>query len=376
MAGAVPHPRQRLDERNQIDDRLHEAEPYKIGTGTQVALQSNMPELPRAPSVSLDAPLIREIAPGALALPVTPAGEHFVRSHFATPKPPSELELGGAVAEPARLDLAALRSFAQRTQLVTLECAGNGRLSMAPLPAGEPWRRGAVSTALWTGVPLSSLLDRARLRDDVVEILVRGADRGTPAGAASELAYERALPVGLEALVALEMNGLPIPLEHGGPIRLVVPGWYGMASVKWVTAIEALVKPFAGWFQRQAYVYDDAPVTTMRVSSRIVAPADESRHPAGPLRAWGWAWSGDGRVASVSVSLDAGPWRPARVEPSSTASAWARWEITLEVSRPGHHSLRACAQDEAGNRQPEAPIWNRLGYGNNAVETIVFTVGA
>jgi DMSO/TMAO reductase YedYZ molybdopterin-dependent catalytic subunit len=334
-----------------------------------------MPELPRAPVVPVESPENREVRSGALALAITPSDAHFVRCHFPQPAAPTvEVSIGGAVGEPSHFDLEALRAFDQRTQPVTLECAGSGRLGMTPLPPGEPWRRGAVSTALWTGIPLARLLERVHVRDDVVEILVRGADRGTPKGAASEIPYECALPVGQYALLALEMNGQPIPVERGGPMRLIVPGWYGMASVKWVTAIEALTRPFDGWFHTRAYVYEDSPVTTIRVNSRIVAPVDESLQAAGPIRVWGWAWSGVAPIDSVELSLDAGPWLPAPVAESGAPGAWARWETTLDVWRTGRHSLRARAKDAAGNEQPEAPVWNRLGYGNNAVETMVFTV--
>jgi DMSO/TMAO reductase YedYZ molybdopterin-dependent catalytic subunit len=332
-----------------------------------------MPELPRAPAVSIDTPENREIAADALTLPITPTEAHFVRNHFTRPVPSFEVTVGGAVAHPRRFTLEALRALEQRTRPVTLECAGNGRLGMAPLPPGEPWRRGAVSTAIWTGVPLSALLAEVRPRDDVVELLVRGADRGTPAGAPGELAYERALPLGEEALLALEMNGEPIPLERGGPIRLVVPGWYGMASVKWVTAIEALTDSFEGWFHTHQYVYDDGPVTTLRPSSRILAPAEGSLYGPGVVQAWGWAWSAM-PIVGVQVSLDAGPWRPAALAEPETAGAWIRWQAALEVVRPGSHSLRARSRDATGQVQPEAPVRNRLGYGNNSVETVRFSV--
>jgi DMSO/TMAO reductase YedYZ molybdopterin-dependent catalytic subunit len=333
-----------------------------------------MDEQSRISTVTIEAPANREARSDALGLEITPTDAHFARRHFAVPVASQRVVVGGAVSEPAAFTVDELRSLELRTQPVTLECAGTGRVGMKPLPPGEPWGRGAVSTAVWTGVPLSTLLPRVGLRDDVVEILVRGGDRGTPSGASSEVAYERALPVGQDALLALEMNGEPIPLERGGPIRLIVPGWYGMASVKWVEAIDALTRPFDGWFHTHDYLYDDGPVTTMRVSSRIVAPAGESIRRPGSLRAWGWAWSGHAPIQSVEVSLDAGPWQATHVDPPMAANAWARWQATLEVRRAGRHSLRVRAGDAAGNLQPEAPIWNRLGYGNNVVETIVFTI--
>jgi DMSO/TMAO reductase YedYZ molybdopterin-dependent catalytic subunit len=307
----------------------------------------------------------REVAPDALVEELTPAGAHFVRSHFALPAPVDTLALDGAVARPASVRLDELRRATSRTLPVTLECAGNRRTSMTPLPPGEPWRSGAVSTALWSGVPLAALLERAGLRDDVVELLTVGAD-----------SYARALPIAAaldpDVIVAVEMNGAPVPPSHGGPLRLVVPGWYGMASVKWLRALTALTRPFAGPFQTETYVYDDGPVTTMRVSSLIVAPRDDATLAHGRVPVWGWAWSGEAAIASVELSLDAGPWRRARLSRPVGPRAWTRWHALVDVE-PGRHTLRARARDRAGRAQPEVPPANRLGYGNNLVPTIVFT---
>jgi DMSO/TMAO reductase YedYZ molybdopterin-dependent catalytic subunit len=289
-----------------------------------------------------EAPLNREAE--RLESFLTP--DHFVRCHFAQPRARGEIVVAGR-----RMSAELLREQLQRTEVVTLECAGNGRLGMAPLPPGEPWKNGAVSTAVWTGVPLASMLS---LRDDAVEIVVRGAD-----------GFARSLPVGEieRALLALEMNGGPIPAVHGGPVRLVVPGWYGMASVKWVESIEAATQPFSGRFQTESYVYDDGPVTTMRVRSHIVA--------AGNGTGWGWAWSGDGAIVGVEVSIDAGVWQNAALGPQPWPNAWVRWQTPLFVGR-GRHTLRARARDAAGHVQPESPPWNRLGYANNAVEVVTW----
>jgi len=276
------------------------------------------------------------------------------------PPLPDRLQLGGALAQPAQLQPAELRARAERSLAVTLECAGNGRSQMSPLPPGEPWRDGAVSTAVWTGVPLVELLMEAGLRDDVVEILFAGAD-----------GFQRSLP--LEAaldpavLVATEMNGEPIPPLHGAPARLVVPGWYGMASVKWLRAIVALARPFRGQFQSANYVYDDGPVTTLKPRALIVEPHGVVSR--GRVNAWGWAWS-SAEIASVEVSVDAGRWRPAALQGGPGAHAWVRWQLELELAA-GRHSLRARARDRLGRVQPETPPWNRLGYGNNATSAVL-----
>jgi DMSO/TMAO reductase YedYZ molybdopterin-dependent catalytic subunit len=310
----------------------------------------------------------REIAPAGLAYAITPVELHFVRNHFPTPATPATIdtvEIGGAVAAPARIRGDDLHRMTTRTLPVTLECAGTGRAGMMPLPPGEPWKRGAVSTAVWSGVPLRLLLERAGLRDDVVAILAVGGD-----------SFERALPIAAaldpDVLVAVEMNGAPIPPLHGGPLRLVVPGWYGMASVKWLRAIVALTRPFTGRFQTESYVYDDGPVTTMKVNSLIVTPSEDARLSPGRHAVWGWAWSGDAPIDFVAISFDAGLWQPATLSRAIGPRAWVQWEALIEPRR-GRHSLRVRAGDRAGHVQPEMPPANRLGYGNNSVATVIFS---
>ncbi|MGZ3407769.1 MAG: molybdopterin-dependent oxidoreductase, partial [Polyangia bacterium] len=283
--------------------------------------------------VVTESPFNAESGHPALAAAVTPSGAHYVRCNFDVPAIDVETHLiavAGAVADAFTLAAPDLALLPQRSVTVTLECAGNGRLDMAPLPSGEPWHRGAVSTASWTGVPLAVLLDRAGLRDDVVEILVSGADRGTPSGARNETRFSRARPLDKamdpNVIVAIEMNGRPLPPEHGAPARLIVPGWYGMASVKWLARIAALTEPFEGWFQKQRYVYDSGreqrPVDVMRVKSMIVAPESGVGVARGRLVVCGWAWSGAAPVAGVDVSLDGEEWQAAQLDAALAPYAW------------------------------------------------------
>lgn len=324
----------------------------------------------------------------ALAHAVTPAAAVYLRTNFGVPGANAtgdHLLVGGAVASPLRLSWDALRALPQRTVTATMECAGNDRASVRPLPAGEPWQSGAVSTAEWAGVPLADLLRLAGVQDDAVEVLATGADAGprADAGTREPVRFARSLPraaaLSPGPLVAVAMNGAPLPPAHGAPARLVVPGWYGMASVKWLTRLDALTAPFDGYFQRRRYVYDDAagvrPVTCMRVKSAIVAPADGGRVPRGAVVVWGWAWSGDGAITEVAVShAGGGAWHPARLEPGPSPHAWTRWEATLRLDAPGRSLLRSRARDASGAVQPEVPPWNRLGYGNNAVRAVVVDV--
>lgn len=330
-----------------------------------------------------------EAPAAALAHAVTPAAAVYVRTNFGVPDAAAlgdGLAVDGAVRAPLRLAWGELRAMPQRTVVATMECAGNDRVAMRPLPAGEPWRTGAVSTAEWTGVPLAALLDAAGLGTDAVEVLAVGADAGprTDADAPGPVRFARSLPradaLRPDTLVALAMNGEPLTPAHGAPARLLVPGWYGMASVKWLTRLEALAAPFDGYFQRRRYVYDDGtgaahPVSRARVKSAIVGPAEGARVGRGPVAVWGWAWSGHGAVTAVEVAHAGGDaWAPARVEPGASPHAWSRWEATVPLDAPGRYVLRSRARDASGAVQPDLPPWNRLGYGNNAVRAVVVDV--
>ena len=303
--------------------------------------------------------------------PLTAPGRHYARSHFAQPDPPTGLTVGGAVGDPRAFTVAELRAFPSRSATVTLECAGNGRSFLQPPAPGEQWGLGAVSTAEWTGVTLRSLLEPRGLSPATVEILFRGADAGTPPGTGRRIAYERSLPLDRaladDVLVAYAMNGGPIPAEHGAPLRLVVPAWYGMASVKWLVEIAALEQPFRGFYQAERYVVGDRPLREMRPRAVIVAPLGEVAG-ARPTIIRGYAWSGHGPVARVEVSTDGGrTWSDARLGALISPAAWREWSIGWTPER-GTHEVIARAMDAAGEAQVLHQRRDPLGYENNAAQ--------
>ena len=335
------------------------------------------------------APYNAEAPPQALVGNLTPTELHYVRSNFALPAHDGTLEIGGAVGTPTTLTLEDLRALPAHEHAVTLECAGNGRLDMRPLPTGEPWGDYAVSTARWTGALLRDVLALADPSTEGVDVRFEGADHGQyhlqailPETNQDDLTFVRALPIAevvdpsSDILVAYEMNGEALVPDHGAPFRLIVPHWYAVASVKWLKRIDVLTEPYTGEFQTGHYIYEwpDRPheaVRLMRVRARITDPVPGAVLPLGPYTVRGKAWSGTGPVTKVGISLTGeGDWHPAQLDPPAGPYQWQDWSFVWDGSDVGRHTLRARATDAAGNVQPDEPPWNRLGYGNNAIEVL------
>jgi DMSO/TMAO reductase YedYZ molybdopterin-dependent catalytic subunit len=347
-------------------------------------------EAARAALVMINpAPYNAEAPPAGLVGDVTPTELHYVRSNFALPDHDGNLQIGGAVGKPTTLTLDDLRAMPPHHHTVTLECAGNGRLEMRPLPTGEPWGDFAVSTARWTGALLHDVLSEVEPASDGVELLARGADHGPyhlqailPDTDQDNLTFTRSLPLAQATdaasgiLIAYEMNGRPLGRDHGAPFRLIVPHWYAVASVKWLERLDVLTEPYTGEFQTGHYIYEwpdrpHEPVSLMRVRARITDPAPGSVIDQEVRTVRGKAWSGTGPIVRVDVSLTGeGEWRPAQLEPPGSDFGWQDWSFTWDGIGVGRHTLRARATDAAGNVQPDVPPWNRLGYGNNAIEVI------
>jgi DMSO/TMAO reductase YedYZ molybdopterin-dependent catalytic subunit len=284
------------------------------------------------------------------------------------------------VRRPLTLSLPELIRLPAETMAVTLECAGNGRARFRPPAPGVQWGPGAVGTAEWTGPRLADVLARAGIRPGSCEVIFGGADQGAVGGSPRSIRFERSLPLrdALEAgaLLAYAMNGQPLPVRHGYPLRLVVPGWYAVASVKWLTDIRVVAEPFDGFFQATHYVYDRGgrdpreAVRQMNVRALITRPATGQELPGGAVIVRGVAWSGAAPVARVEVSVAGGPWRKARLVGVAAAHGWQQWEFLASGLRPGEVTIRARAADLAGRVQPERPEWNRLGYAANFIHEI------
>jgi len=316
---------------------------------------------------------------------VMPNAHFYVRNHFQIPDldPAAfRLTVSGLVERPLGFSLRELHNMRSQTIAATLECAGNGRTMFDPPIGGEKWNLGAVSTAEWTGVPLVEILDRVGVRTAAREVLFRGADGGAVEGHAGSLRFERSLELDrardADVLLAYAMNGEALPHQHGYPLRLIVPGWYAVASVKWLTEIALIDRPFDGHYQVEKYWYESErhgeivrePVTLQKVRALITEPAADQEAGRGELAIRGVAWSGAAPIARVEVSVRGGDWQNARLVGERKRHSWQWWELVTRISEPGIANLRVRATDLAGRTQPERAEWNRLGYGNNAIHEV------
>jgi DMSO/TMAO reductase YedYZ molybdopterin-dependent catalytic subunit len=326
----------------------------------------------------------------ALRYDITPSGLHYLLNHFDIPEitPGTwRLSIHGLVERPADLTMDEVRALPSRTIPVTLECAGNGRSLLTPRPRNQPWGLEAIGTAEWTGVPLRDLLDRVGVREEAIELVFSGADHGVQGGVEQD--YQRSLGLAEarrpEVLLAYAMNGRDLEPQHGAPLRLIVPGWYGMASVKWLTRIEIVSQPFLGYQQASSYNIRRSPddpgerVTRMRVRALMIPPG-HAEFPslrrvarAGHTTLRGRAWSGLAPVERVEVAIDGSAWSEARLDPPLGDFAWRGWSFDWHAPS-GDHVLSCRATDASGESQPLEQVWNVGGYCNNMVQTVAVSV--
>ena len=325
----------------------------------------------------------------ALRYDLTPAGLHYLLIHFDIPPGDAaawKLHVDGLVSAPLTLGIADLRRRRAKTVRVTMECAGNGRGQVSPRYPSMPWLEEGVSTAEWTGIALADLLQEAGIPESAREIVFHGADRGIDRGI--EHAFSRSLTIAEssrdDVLVAYAMNGDPLLPQHGAPLRLVVPDWYGMASVKWLERIEVIDRPFDGVQQALSYHFRSVqggkgvPCARMRVNSLMAPPGIPDYYgrrrtvDAGVVGILGRAWSGDGPVRRIEFSVD-GEWQDAVLDAPAGAHAWRRWSARWNAA-PGAHQLRCRATDATGAIQPLEPPWDVTGFGNNAAQKVEVVV--
>jgi DMSO/TMAO reductase YedYZ molybdopterin-dependent catalytic subunit len=343
--------------------------------------------------------IVRERNPENLEFPfsalssfITPKEQFFVRSHFGVPKLERDswrLAIEGCVKEPYEIGYDDLLRLPSRTITMTLECAGNSRIFLSPKVGGLQWELGAVSNAEWTGVPLAAVLRRAGIKAGATEVVLEGADNGAITKepvSPGKIHYARSLPLAKalmpEVILAYYMNREPLAHSHGFPVRAVVPGWYGMASVKWLTRVVVTDTTFRGYFQSSDYTFweqrDELPVQLLPVSevevkAEIARPALHEIIPANTIyRVYGAAWTGESEVTMVELSTDGGNhWEQTQLLGESVPYAWRFWEYYWRTpGEPGAYTLMARATDARGDVQPMQRDIHRGSYMISHVQPI------
>lgn len=320
---------------------------------------------------------------------ITPNGVHFVRSHLRTPRVSLDtwrLKIDGEVERPLSLTLQDLSRYPRVDQVVTLECSGNGRAFHDPPVAGIQWEKGAVGTARWTGVRLADVLKTAGITSNGKHLVADGAD--SPTGNVPDFVRSIPLEKALHpaTMLATRMNGEPVPPDHGFPLRLIVPGWEGAASTKWLVHLQVSDRESEGFFQQTAYRIptrsvvpgeninpaDTVPYTELQVKSIVTAPLDGAPARTGStVELRGFAWAGEAEVVSVDVSIDLGrTWAAATLGADRVQYAWRRWSFAWRVDRPGSYVVMCRATDTRGRTQPLIAQWNPSGYLWNVIDKV------
>jgi DMSO/TMAO reductase YedYZ molybdopterin-dependent catalytic subunit len=335
-------------------------------------MEKDSTKLPDGRIVRSEAPLNLEMPFETVESFITPTKSFYVRTHFPIPKIDRDawwLHVEGEVEKPFTINYEQLLELETRTILATLECAGNNRNFLQPKVKGVQWGLGAVGTAEWTGVPLSALLDRAVVRSNAREVILEGADCGMlddPKSPPGELTFARSIPVSkarADVLIAYKMNGSELPPQHGFPVRAIVPGWYAMASIKWLQRVIVTEQAFAGYYQTLDYAYwkrrgeigELTPLAEMQIKAEIAQPVQgEILSANSNVRVHGAAWTSDGEIIKVDLSTDGGAtWSEASLVGTSKPNAWRLWELNWRTpSQPGQTTLIARATDSLGRTQP------------------------
>jgi DMSO/TMAO reductase YedYZ molybdopterin-dependent catalytic subunit len=353
--------------------------------------------MPQEETTLRDGRIVRSESPLNLEMPfsavdgfLTPTKSFYVRTHFPIPAINRDawwLQVEGEVEKPFAINYEQLITLKSVTAPVTLECAGNNRNFLEPKVKGVQWHLGAVGTAEWTGVPLSTLLDRAILKPNACEVVLEGSDNGMlqdPKSPPGELKFARSIPLEKarrDVLLVYKMNGEDLLAEHGFPVRAIVPGWYAMASVKWLQRVIVSDRPFTGYYQTIDYAYwkrtdyahwqrgkelaELMPLTEMQVKAQIARPAEGEIVPAKTsVSVRGAAWACDAEITRVELSTDGGAtWNNAKLPGESTLNAWRLWQFDWQTpSQPGKKTLIARATDSRGRTQPASRDPDRGTY--------------
>ena len=339
--------------------------------------------------------IIRSVRPPDFETPVsllntfiTPNDAFYVRSHIPIPQIDAAtwaLKIGGEVNSPVTLSLDEVKKLPVVTITNTLECAGNGRAFFQPALAGIQWEKGAVGNARFTGARMSDVLKKAGVKTSGINVEMHAADR--PPGTMP--AFVRQVPMAKamhpDTVIAYAMNGEPIPLVHGAPLRAIVPGWEGAYSIKWLNALNVIAKDSDSFWVATGYRYptrrvapgaavdakDMAPLTGLIVKSLITTPADGASQAVGKIVVGGFAWAGEDDIKAVDISLDNGAtWRPARLTGEQARYAWRRFEFEFNAARPESYLILSRATDSKGKMQPAVSQWNPSGYLWNQYDSI------
>ena len=377
------------------------ANPYWSAVGSVVTYPQKYPLI-----LLTDRPVQLETPRHFFLSPFTPNGAFYVRWHLeGIPSTVDlaewRLEVSGNVRTPLKFSLPELLSRFHHTSFAAVnQCSGNSRSYFQPRVPGGQWGNGAMGNAQWTGVRLAEVLQAAGVKPGSVQVQFQGLDQGPGAEGLGSHSFLKSLdlsnPVLDECLLAWEMNGEPLPLLNGFPLRVVVPGYFATYWVKSLASIRVLEKPDENFWMKAAYRIPDTPRGTtspeavkagsvktvpigrMPVRSFIITPEPDEKVPAGlPNTLRGIAFSGYGRVSKVEVSSDDGrSWAAARLGEDLGAYSFRTWEFAWTPGRRGMHTLAVRATDENGNVQPEDGVWNPGGYLWNRIERQKITVGA
>jgi sulfite oxidase len=339
--------------------------------------------------------IIRSLRPPDFETPVslldsfiTPTEHFYVRSHMPVPTVDAAtwtLKIGGEVNAPISMSLDEIKKLPATTITTTLECAGNGRSFFEPALAGIQWEKGAVGTARFTGTRLSEVLKKAGVKTSGLNVEMTAGDRppGTMPAFVRQVPMAKAMHA--DTIIAWDMNGQPIPLVHGAPLRAIVPGWEGAYSVKWLQGLNVIAKDSDSFWVATGYRYpnkrvapgaavdakDMEPLRGLAVKSLITTPATGASMPTGKVPVAGFAWAGENDITRVDISIDnGGTWKPARLTGEQARFTWRRFEFEFDAAKPQSYLVLSRATDSQGNVQPAVSQWNPSGYLWNQYDSV------